>query len=71
MTLEGAQVWEVMRAAEGQMRTLGPVVIGFDAGAVLALAAAAGCDPTLTAYVLSDVGAIAARRINEQVTSHG
>lgn len=71
MTLEGGQVWEVLRHADGQVRTLGRGVIGLDAGAVLALASAAGCEPVLTAYVLPDLEALITRLFNKELQGHG
>lgn len=66
-TLEGAQVWELVRASEGQVRTLGLAVLGFDFGAVLALGTAAGICPTAMAELLPALESVVVRKINERM----
>lgn len=66
-TLEGWQAWQVLRAAGGQLRTIGPVVIGLDFGAVLALGAGLGACPTTLAAVLAEVEGTIVAKINERL----
>lgn len=66
-TLEGWQVWQVLRAAGGQLRTIGTMVIGLDFGAVLALGAGLGACPSTLAAVLADVEGTIVAKINERL----
>lgn len=68
-TLEGWQAWQVIEASAGQLRTVGAVVMGFDAGAVLALGASLGACLTMLAEVFAAAEAVAIAKINERLRS--
>lgn len=68
-THEGWQTWQVLRASGGQLRTIGPVVIGLDFGAVLALGAGLGACPATLAAVLAEAEGTIIAKINERLRS--
>jgi hypothetical protein len=51
----------------GQLRVIPGVVIGWDMGAALALAAALGIDPMVAAELLPEIEAVMVRRLNETI----
>lgn len=68
-TYEGWQAWQALRAAGGQLRMAGTVVVGLDMGAVLALGNALGACPVTLAEVLADAEATIVANINERLRS--
>ncbi|MFG1319835.1 DUF7697 family protein [Xanthobacter autotrophicus] len=62
-------MWDVLRAAGGQLRTMATIVVGLDMGAVLALGAAMGANRRLLAEVLAEAEPIIVSKINERLRS--
>ena len=53
----------------GQLRVTGSAVIGWDMGAVLAMAAALGASPHAVAEFLPGIEAVMVRKVNERLGS--
>lgn len=51
------------------MRVAGMAVIGWDMGAVLALARALGLNPMVAAEMLPELEAVMVRRVNEKIAA--
>jgi hypothetical protein len=62
--------WSALRASSNQMRTLGPMPIGFDYAAMAALAAAKGCPPAITAELFPDAERAALGAIHAHLREH-
>ena len=70
--MEGWQVWDLTQRLGGQLRIASGAVIGWDMGAALALAAALGIAPLITAELLPEIEAVMVRKLNEQIgEGHG
>ncbi|PRX29003.1 hypothetical protein SAMN05216257_10484 [Meinhardsimonia xiamenensis] len=66
-TLEGAQVWDVVQRAGGQLRAVPGAVLGYDMTAVLALAAALGVPPAAVAELVPPIEAVLVRALNARI----
>ena len=62
-------MWDVLRAAGGQLRTMATIVVGLDMGAVFTLGAAMGANRRLLAEVLAEAEPIIVSKINERLRS--
>lgn len=69
LTHDGWQVWDLVGRLGGQMRVAGMAVIGWDMGAVLALARALGLNPMVAAEMLPELEAVMVRRVNEKIAA--
>lgn len=67
LTHDGWQVWDLVGRLGGQVRVAGKAVIGWDMGAVLALARALGLNPMVAAELLPELEAVMVRRSNEKI----
>jgi hypothetical protein len=67
VTLEGRQVWELVLRARNQLRVIQGAVVGFDFGAVFALASAMGVNRVALAEWLPGIEAVAAREMNRMM----
>ncbi|MEI4485596.1 hypothetical protein V8J36_05295 [Frigidibacter sp. MR17.14] len=66
-TLEGEQVWRLALRCGGQVRTAGMGgVLGLDMTAVLALGAASGIEPVITAELMPAIEAVMVRKLRER-----
>jgi hypothetical protein len=65
-TWEGWQVWDLATRLGGQVRAVQGAVIGFDMGAALAMARAAGVDEGLAVDWLPKIEAVMVRHMNER-----
>ena len=61
--------WDLARAASGQLRVSDGAVIGWDMGAVLAMAAAGGLDRRAAVELLPPVEAAMVRAVNAQIAA--
>lgn len=59
----------MLRAAGGQVRTIGRVVVGLDMGALLALGAALNACPVTLGEILAEVEPDIVEKINEPLRS--
>jgi hypothetical protein len=63
---EGEAVWSACKAAAGQVRIAGTVIIGLDAASFLRLGTALGADERLLAEVFADLELILVSSFNAQ-----
>lgn len=66
-THEGRQFWELIRRSQNQLRIIDGAVIGFDFGAILALADATGVNRAAVGEWLPNVEAVAVTKMNERM----
>ena len=59
--------WDVAQAATGQLRVAEGAVLGWDMGAVLAMADASGLDPRAAVELLPVIEAAMVRAVNAQI----
>ena len=59
--------WGLAREAMGQLRVADGAVLGWDMGAVLAMATAAGLDPRAAVELLPVIEAAMVRAVNAQI----
>jgi thioesterase domain-containing protein len=59
--------WDLAREAMGQLRVADGAVLGWDMGAVLAMATAAGLDPRAAVELLPVIEAAMVRAVNAQI----
>ena len=69
MSFEGEQIWDLVGRIGGQLRIAGSAVIGWDMGAVLAVAQALGVNPRAVAEFLPGIEAVMVRKLNERLGS--
>ncbi|WP_375569704.1 hypothetical protein ABWH93_16990 [Seohaeicola saemankumensis] len=67
--MEGWQIWDLVQRLGGQLRVLGPAVIGWDMGAALQLGAALGISPIAIAELLPPIEAVMVRKINDEMAA--
>ena len=65
------QVWDLALRMHGQLRAFPGVVLGWDLGAGLAMAAALGVPAVVAAELLPEIEAVAVRSINERMSRDG
>ena len=68
-SIEGEQIWDLVGRIGGQLRIAGSAVIGWDMGAVLAMAAALSVSPLAVAEFLPGIEAVMVRKMNERLGS--
>ena len=59
--------WDIARAATGQLRVSDGAVLGWDMGAVLAMAAASGLDRRAAVALLPVIEAAMVRAVNARI----
>lgn len=68
-TVEGRAVWHLLTATERQLRVVQGAVVGFDLGAMLAVARAMGVCPVAAAELLTAAEPVAVHHMNERIKS--